>query len=313
MEEENRIQGYPVPKSGEMPFGLTNDYLFRAVFQECQKALEGLCRAVLHLEQEDEIEVVLNNPIELGREIEEKEYVLDLAVTINRNRFVNLEMQAYYDAYWKERALTYTCRSYDNLDKGDDYSDVMPVQQVGFLKYTLFPEAPSFCSDYKLVNITKLEETRKELLNAIENGENTEKLLYTVKNGMIPQIFSDKLTISVVNLTKTDLATEEDKKYNIDLWAKVFTAERWEEIQMLAQGNEYIEKAIVTVAKLTEEEQIRMRCQARKDFEFWERMRKAHYEKEIKTRDEEILVKDKEIENLQLQIAELQQKLDEKK
>ncbi len=42
---------------------------------------------------------------------------------------------------------------------------------------------------------------------------------------------------------------------------------------MLAKDNEYIQSAVVTLAELTEDEQIRQRCQARRDFESRERKR----------------------------------------
>jgi len=37
---------------------------------------------------------------------------------INDSLFLNLEMQLYNDGYWPERSLSYTCRSYDNLNRG---------------------------------------------------------------------------------------------------------------------------------------------------------------------------------------------------
>ncbi|MCM1498537.1 MAG: Rpn family recombination-promoting nuclease/putative transposase [Clostridium sp.] len=90
-----------------LPFRLTNDYLFRAVFQTKQKALEGLCRSVLHLPKEDSVTVTLRNPVELGRSIENKEFILDLAVTVNDSVYLNLEMQMYKDIYWIERSISY--------------------------------------------------------------------------------------------------------------------------------------------------------------------------------------------------------------
>ena len=241
----------------ELPYKLTNDYLFRAVFQSRPKALEGLCRAVLCLSETDTITVTLQNPIELGKKIDSKEFVLDLAILINNSRFLNLEMQVYYDIVWKERSLSYTCRSFDNLNHGDNYSKALPVAHVGFLDYTLFPEHPEFYATYQLAHVAQTEDS---------------------------YIFSDKLSISVVNLTRIDLATEKDKSYGIDLWARVFKATTWEEINMLAQNNEYLQEVVSGVRQLTEEEKIRQQCQAREDYIYWERMRKAKYDSEIQER-----------------------------
>ena len=45
---------------------------------------------------------------------------------------------------------------------------------------------------------------------------------------------------------------------------------------MLAQNNEYLKEAVSGVRQLTEDEKIRQQCQAREDFEYWERIRNNH-------------------------------------
>ena len=61
-----------------------------------------------------------------------------------------------------------------------------PVIHIGFLDYTLFPDAPEFYATNMLLN---------------------------VKNH---RIYNDKFRLSVVDLTQIELATEEDKTYQID-------------------------------------------------------------------------------------------------
>lgn len=231
--------------TGKLPYKLTNDYLFRAVFQARPKALEGLCRSVLHLSVEDTISVTLQNPIVLGEEIDSKEYILDLAVLINNSQFLNVEMQVYHDSDWVERSICYTSRSFDNLNHSQKYSEVLPVTHVGFLNYTHFPEHPEFYATHLLMN---------------ENNFH---------------VYSGKFRINVVDLTQIELATEDDKHFGIDLWAKVFLSTTWEEINMLAQNNEYLQEAVSGVRQLTEEEKIRQRCQAREDYLYWEHIRNS--------------------------------------
>ena len=231
--------------TGKLPYMLTNDYLFRAVFQSRPKALEGLCRSVLHLSEEDTISVTLQNPIVLGEEIDSKEYILDLAILINQTEFLNLEMQVYHDPNWIDRSISYTARCFDNLNRGETYDQILPVTHIGFLNYTLFPEHPEFHANYQLVN--------------------------TINH----QIYSSKFRINVIDLTQIELATEEDQTYGVDLWARVFTATTWEEINMLAQNSEYLQEAVSGVRELTEEEKIRQRCQARETNAYWERIREA--------------------------------------
>ena len=249
-------------------YRLSNDYMFRAVFQSYPKALEGLCRSVLHLSPKDNVKVTLRNPVELGRNIESTEFILDLAVIVNGSLYLNLEMQMYHEPYWIERSISYTCRSFDNLNHGKKYDTVLPVVHVGFLDYDLFPKHPQFFSTY---------------------------LLTDTKNR---QIYSDKFRISVVNLNHTELATEEDKTFITDLWARTFKAENWEEINMLAQQNEYIKEAVSGIAVLTEDEQIRQQYQAREDFEYWERIKENGHKQELKKKEKALAEKDKALANL---------------
>lgn len=242
----------------DLPYRLTNDYLFRAVFQERPKALEGLCRVVLGLNEDDLVSVTLRNPIELGKTIDEKDFILDLSVLVNNSTSLNLEMQMYYDKFWTDRSVAYACRSLSSLNKGELYDKVLPVVQIGFLSYTLFPEHPEFCANYQLVHVSQKEN---------------------------PYIFSDKLRICVVNLSRIDLATEQDKASGIELWARVFTATTWEDINMLAQNNEYLQEVISGVQQLTEEDKIRQQCQAREDHAYWERIREADQKRELQKRD----------------------------
>ncbi len=243
LSKKSSAKSTPV-KEHHLAYRLTNDYLFRALLQKNPKALEGLCRAILGLKAEDEISIVIKNPIILGEAIEDKEFILDLLIEINGYYIVNLEMQVVKDPNWKDRSLAYACRSFDSLEHGEEYDETPFVHHVGFLDFTLFPDTLEFFSTYRLTNIKHPK-----------------------------QIFNDKFTISVVDLTHTELATKEDKANCLDLWAKTFKATTWEEINMLAKDNEYIQSAVVTLAELTEDEQIRQRCQARRDFESRERKR----------------------------------------
>ena len=78
-----------------------------------------------------------------------------------------------------------------------------------------------------------------------------------------------------------EFATKQDKFYSIDLWARVFKATTWEEIEMLAQKNEYLQETVSGVRQLTEEEKIRQQCQAREDYYFWENFKNHRYEKAL--------------------------------
>lgn len=139
--------------TGAPAFGLTNDYMFRAVFQENELARKGLIASVLHMKPEDIQSVAIRNPIKLGKQIDDKEFILDIEVILNNNHIINLEMQMTNQHNWQDRSLSYLCRSFDNLYKGEAYTDAKPATHIGFLNFTPFPESSEFNSCYKLLNI----------------------------------------------------------------------------------------------------------------------------------------------------------------
>ena len=121
-------------------------------------------------------------------------------------------------------------------------------------------------------------------------------------------LYSDNFTLSVVDLSRIDLATDEDKRYHIDYWAKLFKATTWEEIKMLAEKDQYIDEASKTIFQLSADEQIRKRCLDREeyylDMQAYERevanSKKAIAEKEkvIAEKDSALLQKDNELKQL---------------
>jgi predicted transposase/invertase (TIGR01784 family) len=259
---------------------MTNDYLFRALLQRNNNVLKALICALLHLKMEDVHEVTITNEIELGEAINEKTFILDIHTLLNNNTSINLEMQVINNRDWPERSLSYLCRSFNNLNAGAEYLDVKPTIQIGLLDFTLFPEEPMFYSSYYMMNA----KTHK--------------------------IYSDKLRLSVVDLTQIELATEEDCYYNIDLWASFFKAESWEAIKMLAEKDTYIKEAAADVYRLTQEDKIRQQCEAREDYYRGHRslqrtLEKVTAERDAVTAEKELLAS--ENQKLLARIKELEQ------
>ena len=78
--------------------------------------------------------------------------------------------------------------------------------------------------------------------------------------------YSDKFELRVVDLKNIELATEEDKQYQIDHWASLFMAKTWEDFKMVAQTNEFMQEATETLYELNADETIRQQCLARQDY-----------------------------------------------
>ncbi len=147
---------------GKLPYRLTNDYMFRAVFQKNQNALKGLLCALLGLAKESIREVTILNPIILGETIDEKTCVLDLHLRLNNDEFINIEMQVNDFGDWSERSITYLCRTFDQLQKGESYSNIHTTIHIGIVDFNLPGLTPEFYSEYKLMHV-KSQQPRSKL------------------------------------------------------------------------------------------------------------------------------------------------------
>lgn len=270
---------------GPIDIPLTNDYLFRALLQKNNQVLKAILCALLHLNPEQVKKVSVENPIELGKSYEEKDFILDIKALLDDNLITNLEMQVINEHNWLDRSLSYLCRSFDHLNNGDAYTQAKPAIQIGFLNFTLFPEHPEFYATYSMMN----EKTYQK--------------------------YSDKLRLIVVDLTQIKLATKEDRVYGIDQWAKFFKCKDWSELVMLAKENSDIQAAVGTVYQLSRDEKIRQQCEAREDYyrrELDRQLQNEHMEKtkqEIALNLKKLLLGRKELAQGQQELAQGQQEL----
>lgn len=265
--------------TGLTKYGLTNDYMFRIVFQENELARKGLIASVLHINPNDIQSVTILNPITPGEKIDDKEFVLDLKVLLNNNHLINLEMQMTNQHNWQDRSLSYLCRSFDQLYKGEAYTEAKPATHIGFLNFAPFPEYLEFNASYKLLN---------------------------VKNR---GLYSDKFTLHVVDLTHIELATDEDKAWKIDYWARLFTAATWEEVKMIAEKDIHMQAAAEEMYILSADEMIEERCRARDDFMKQERTTQkimkelTETNESLRNENEQLL---NELESLRKKVAKLE-------
>ena len=233
-------------KEGALGFKMRNDYLFRAFLQCDNESLKALIASLLYVDVSEITSAEITNPIILGASADDKEIRMDIHVILNKHHPINIEMQTYNRAGWKERSVLYACRGYDSQKHGDSYDEHPGFRQVTFCDYTLFPEHPSFCTTYMLTS--------------------TDDPHY---------IYSDKISLININMTRIDLATDNDIKFGLVNWAKLFMAETWEELKMLAEKDQTIERAVSSAWQMTEEEIIRERMRNREEGEqLWRSMEK---------------------------------------
>ena len=279
------------PTEGELPVCMTNDLLFHLLLQDPDMAdiLKGLISSFQDIEFDEINSVIVQNPISFGETINSKTMVLDVKAILNNNSIVNLEMQVINCGDWPERSLSYLCRCFDNIESGQGYDSVKGAFHIGFLNYTLFPDAPVFFASYE------------------------------IKNAVTNRLYTSKFGISVVDLTLIDMATDEDKKFHRHLWASFFRATTWEEINMIATQDKNIQLAATKLYQLSEDQRIRDELWARQDairqqIDFENYHRRRYEEVEAKYIDAEakcieaeaaVAERDSVIESLKAEIEQL--------
>ena len=275
--------------TGTIDYPLMNDYMFRSVMQSNENVLKSFLCPLLHLNPDDVWSVQILNPIELGKKISDKDFILDIKILMNNNTSINLEMQVNNQYNWPERSLVYLSRLFDGLNAGDTYRTVKPAFQIGILDFTLFPQRPEFFGTYKMMNVKNYHK------------------------------YSDKFTIHVLDLTQIHLAAKEDKKYGLDKWARLFNALTWEDFKMISAGNKSMQEAGETLFALNGDDRIRDRCEAREDYRrTWDGVKQEIEELKSSNRKKDAEItelkssnknKDSLICSLEEQVATLRQQL----
>ena len=274
--------------TGVIEFGFTNDYMFRAIMEKNTPVLKGLICSLLHLLPEDISSLLVTNPILEGSSYSSKEFILDIEILLNNSLLLNMELQVINEHNWPERSLSYLCRRFDQLAKGEDYINCRPAVHIGFLDFAPFPECAEFYATYKLLNIKNYH------------------------------LYSDKFTLSVIDLSHTELATEEDISCGIDRWARLFKAETWEELKMIAKNDLAMIEAAENLYVLNADELAKARARARQEALIHEKamqQRQADLEQQLAEQTEarkrarqEALIHEKAMQQRQ---ANLEQQLQE--
>ena len=243
--------------------------------QRNQDILKSLIGACLHLSADQIQTVEVLNPIMLGKQVGDKEYLLDLKVLMNSSVSLDMEMQVvdYHD--WPERSLQYLCRLFDDLNRGAGYKETKSAIHIGILDYEVFP------------------------------GKCTLRDAYCLMNEKTYAPYTDKFWIYQICLKKAEEATEEDRLFKTDLWARFFKTTSWEDLIMLARKDMVIASAVETVNQLWADREIRYQIEAREDRIKREKAR----EEQLRLADETIANQKKEINDQREEINNQKEEL----
>lgn len=122
-------------------------------------------------------------------------------------------------------------------------------------------------------------------------------------------------SLCVLDLNQIKLATDEDKLWKLDYWARLFKATKWEGLKMLAQQDNVFEETCETLFQFNQDEKVRHWCQAREEAERMERTIEhdyALYKKSIAEKDAIIAKQDNALAEKDNALAESKRQLTEK-
>ena len=236
--------------TGEIEYNMTNDYMFRALFQKNNRALKGLLSALLHVRPDEILSVEITNPIVIGETIQDKEFRLDIKAVLNGYQQINLEMQVGPIENWTDRSLYYLCKMFTDLKEGMDYTQTKPSIHIGILSKSPVPEDAAFYNEYAL------------------------------KNRKTGYEFTGKFSLHVLDLSYISKVTDDVKNTSLYHWACLFKATTWKEMLAMAEQSESIRKAVVTLRQLTNDEKIKLQCEARERYRMdWQSSMRTSFEK----------------------------------
>ena len=217
-----------IKTTDEEPFNicLTNNYAFLKIFKK-EENVKGFLIDLLNLKEKQIKKIEIKDPFTSGENKEEKEGILDIKLTLNGNKKINIEMQNTYQEDWAERSLFYNCRMFtEGFKKGEPYWKLSPCIHVGILNFNMM-KSPGY---YHKVTL------RDEKTN---------------------ELYSRKFQFHMIELKKTKTTKGKARKHPLYRWARLIAATTWEEVAKESAGNRYMERIQEEMVKMSQDERDR--------------------------------------------------------
>ena len=179
---------------------LKADYAFKELFAH-EKVRKQFLSDVLDIPLEQIKSVRMANPFLRRTFRRQKQGIMDIALVLNDNTKINIEMQVYRQKHYTQRKLYYLARMYtDDLMIGEKYKKLRRCISISLVDFELLPDTERYHSIYRL-----RDEACREL--------------------------TDLWEIHIIELGK------ELTGHRVDDWIRVFNATSQEEIDQIARQN----------------------------------------------------------------------------
>jgi len=226
-----------------------SDIVFRLFFADERNVdfLKDFLKSVLQLSDEDYNEIEIIDPHLLPDQIGDKYSIIDVKLRTKSKKIIHIEIQLRVTPEMRERIIFYDAKLItEQLCSGDNYASIHKVISLVITDEKLIRESPNYHHRFTFYD----KDSKVE--------------------------FSDIIEIHTLELTKLPNNTDGTKLYD---WAKFIAATTEEELNMVAERNPEVKKAVVTLRKLTADEQVRdmheRREKALRDIDSRERFARA--------------------------------------
>lgn len=112
----------------------------------------------------------------------------------------------------------------------------------------------------------------------------------------------------MLDLSKIDMATSEDKRYHRDVWSRIFQSTTWGDLMAIAEEYKEFEPVVEQIDLLNADEAVRLHCEARERAIIHEQaMQRKLMSLEHTVKEKDVALKEKDAE-----IARLKNELEKK-
>ncbi len=187
---------------------LKSDYVFKKLFGEEPDILMDLLNSILDLPSEQTIkELTVLNP-EIPKElVSEKTSIFDIRALNQNGEQIIIEMQAFPQYFFVQRALFYWAKTYaSQLEKGDNYQQLKKVYSINFLDFNLI-DTKEYHTVFDIISRDNTD---------IQLTEDFEMHFLEIKKFPNTTAFTDKLDIWMYIINNTEMIEENVMKTIVD-------------------------------------------------------------------------------------------------
>ena len=259
-----------------------SDIVFRMFFADENNLeyLTSFLKSIIQLPEDDFSVITITDPILLPEYVGDKYAVIDIKLRTKSQKIVHIEIQLQVTPETCNRIIFYDAKLItEQLGSGGKYENIQKVISIVITEEKIIKNSPKYHHHFVFYD----PEARVQ--------------------------FSDIIEIHTLELKKLPETVDGTILYD---WAKFIAAENEEELTMVAERNPQVKKAVVTLQKLSADEQARdlyeRREKALRDIDSRERwvveQERIKWQDVIADKDAEIADKDAEIARLKAKFGE---------